>query len=130
MRALVVEDDFVTGMVMQEILSLYGEVEIAVNGVEGLDKYKESMEGGTKYDIIFMDIMMPGMTGQEAVQEIRAYETKQGIHASSRTTIIMNTALDDFENIKKAFKNQVDGYFVKPFDKEKLVNILQEKNLI
>lgn len=130
MRALVVEDDFVTGMVMQEILSLYGEVEIAVNGVEGLDKYKDSMTNGNKYDIIFMDIMMPGMTGQEAVQEIRAYETKQGIHSSNRITIIMNTALDDFENIKKAFKNQVDGYFVKPFDKEKLVNILQEKNLI
>jgi YesN/AraC family two-component response regulator len=40
--------------------------------------------------------------------------------------IIMTTALDDFDNIAMAFKNQAEGYIVKPIDKDKIIAKLME----
>ena len=38
----------------------------------------------------------------------------------------MTTALDDFDNIKTAFRNQAEGYIVKPIDKDKVVKVLED----
>jgi two-component system chemotaxis response regulator CheY len=130
MRTLVYEDDYVTGVIMNEILSDYGQCDVAVNGKDGIEKFIKALDENQKYDLIFMDIMMPGMTGQEVVTKIRSLEKDRGICGLECVKIYMNTALDDYSNIMLAFKNQVDGYLIKPIEKDKLTKLLIEQKFI
>jgi len=126
MKALIVEDDFVSRKVMLALLSKYGECDIASNGIEALEAFVIAMNDGEKYDLITLDIMMPEMSGHEVLEKIRRIEADRAL---TSTCIIMTSALHDARNIMTAFKNQCDGYICKPvsFDKikEMLVNIGQ-----
>lgn len=130
MRILIVEDDYFTAEVMKEILSEFGEVELAVNGKEGIDKFDYSIKNNEKYDLIFLDIMMPEIDGLQTLKEIRQIEATNNISGLDGIKIIMVTALDDFENIKIAFKNQAEGYVVKPIEKAKIIKALNEHGFI
>ena len=82
---------------------------------------------GALYDLICLDIMMPGMNGQEALKLIREEESKAKIKGSK---VLMTTALDDSKNVMSAFKEQCDGYLVKPITTDKLKEKLLEFKLV
>jgi two-component system chemotaxis response regulator CheY len=130
MKYLIVEDDFVTSMVMKEILSSYGECDTAVNGNQAIELVKNSLINNTPYNAVFLDIMMPEKDGQEVLAEIRNMESDRGVSGLDGVKIIMTTALDDFSNIRNAFKNQCDGYIVKPIDNDKVIAKLTDMDLI
>lgn len=130
MRSLIVEDDYITSEVMNEILLAFGESDIAADGREALEKFSEAYENENPYDVIFLDIMMPEFDGQEVLERIREIEDYHGVKGLDRCKIIMTTALDDFDNIAQAFKNQAEGYIVKPIDKDKIVAKLIEMDLL
>ena len=129
MKTLIVEDDFTSRMLMQEMLKDFGPTHIAINGREALEVYERSLEIGEPYDLICMDIMMPEMDGQEALRRIREKEDDSGIMSSGGTKIIMTTALGGMKNISTAFKNLADGYLVKPIEKSKLLDKIKELDL-
>lgn len=130
MKTLVIEDDFVTSQVMKEILLSFGECDIAEDGELGINCFKEALESNDSYDLIFLDIMMPGLTGQEVLKNIRDLELKNGILGLEQTKIVMSTALGDIKNIKDAFKSQAEGYIVKPIDKDKILKILVDLEML
>lgn len=131
MKALVVEDDFASRKLLQKILSPFGEVDIAVNGVEAIDAFSKSMEEGTPYDLICMDIMMPMMDGQAALKRIRSIEREKNIAPAQETKVIMTTALDDPKNVVEAYyKGGATSYVPKPIDKQMLLHLLKNLNLI
>lgn len=127
MKTLIVEDDFLSRKLMLTHLSALGECDIATNGSEALEAFMMSKESGKYYDLITLDIMMPEMSGQEVLKHIRRLEEEYGI---PETKIIMTTALKDSRNVMTAFKNQCEGYLVKPIESEKLLGLLRELNLI
>ncbi|MFY9742801.1 MAG: response regulator, partial [Candidatus Sulfotelmatobacter sp.] len=92
MRTLIVEDDFTSRLLLQSFLAQYGECHIAVNGTEAVAAFRAALENQQPYDLICMDIMMPEMDGQAAIQEIRAIEEAGGIISSNGAKIIMTTA--------------------------------------
>jgi two-component system chemotaxis response regulator CheY len=130
MKSLVIEDDYITSMVLQEMLLAYGTADIAENGLLGVNAVEKSIQTNEFYDVIFSDIMMPEMDGMEALEKIREIESNHNIEGKDRTKIIMCTALDDYETVKKSFFNQCDGYLVKPFTTEKVSEALKNLNLI
>lgn len=130
MRSLVVEDDYITSQVMKEILSAYGHTDIAENGRIAIELFTDAINNEEMYDIIFLDIMMPELDGQETLSIIRQKEVENRIMGLDAVKVIMTTALDDFENIKNAFKSQCEGYLVKPVEKDKIVGILREYNFV
>ena len=67
LRVLLVDDNEINNFMTKHMLEEYGvEVDIALSGEEGLLLYNKN-----SYDIVFMDYMLPGMNGIEAVHEIR-----------------------------------------------------------
>ena len=130
MRTLIVEDDFTSRLLLQSLLSRYGECHIAVNGREAVDAFRRALDGGQPYDLICMDIMMPEMDGQSAVGEIRACEEARGTLSTQGVKIIMTTALDDVKNVVESFKLLCDAYVFKPIDTGNLVNRLRVLRLI
>lgn len=130
MKAMIVEDELTSRLLLQELLKEYGPVHIAVNGREAVEAIRAAMEEGEPYELICLDIMMPEMDGQTALKQIRAMEEANGIRSTQGAKIIMTTALGDFKNVSTAYKALSDGYLVKPISSEKLLANLREFKLI
>ena len=130
LKTLVVDDDYITSMVLQEIMLAFGSADIAQNGEEAIRWFSKALESSEPYDVIILDIMMPEMDGMEALETFRKLETQHGIEGRDRTKIIMCTALDDYDTVMKSFRNQCDAYLVKPISKEKVQEILINLDLI
>jgi two-component system chemotaxis response regulator CheY len=130
MKTLIVEDDFTSRLLMQELLKSYGQSHIAVNGKEAVEAVRQALEKNEPYDLICLDIMMPEMDGQEALRLIRRQEEARGINSSNGAKIIMTTALGDVKNLSTAFRNLCDAYLAKPIQKTKLLEELRNLKLI
>ncbi len=125
MRVLVVEDDFISRRLLCRYLEPHGECDVAVNGNEALSAFKQALSSGQHYDLICLDIMMPGMDGQETLKRMRVLEREAGIDAEHGVKVIMTSALEDHENVAAAYENSCAGYVVKPIEKRKFLETLQ-----
>jgi two-component system chemotaxis response regulator CheY len=130
MKTLIVEDDFTSRLLLQEILKSYGPVHIAVNGKEAVEAARVALEGDDPYDLICLDIMMPEMSGQEALRQIRGQEEARGTLSSNGAKIMMTTAVADPKNVFAAFSGLCDAYLTKPIHKAKLLDELRKLKLI
>lgn len=131
MRILIVEDDFVSRNVLQRILAEYGQCDIAVDGKEAVDAFKHAWGESKPYDLVCMDIMMPNLNGHEALVQIRDFEKQMDLKSNAEAKVIMTTALNDNKNVSDAFyKGSASSYFVKPIDRNKMVEELRLLGLI
>ena len=130
MKILIVEDDFASRKLMQKFLEPFGECDIAVDGEEAIDAFEMALEEETPYDVIFLDIMMPRMDGQQALQSIREVEKEAGIKGKKEVKVIMTTVLEDPKNVMKAFhKGGATSYLVKPINRNMLIQEMKKLNL-
>ncbi len=130
LKILIVEDDFVGRALLTKILSAYGDVDVAVDGAEAVKAFYMITLKNRTYDLICLDVMMPEMDGQEVLKAIRDAETKHGIPPGQGAKIIMTTAMDDSQSIMQAFRQQCDGYLVKPIKKKGLLKIMDDLGLL
>lgn len=82
-------------------------------GCLGANEAYDAMYGGTLFDLIISDIMMPGTDGFEFAKTVR--ELNQEI------PILFMTARDDFTSKQRGFKAGIDDYMVKPIDLDELL---------
>jgi len=127
---LIVEDDFVNRLVLQKRLEEYGDVHIAVDGDEAVKAVDAMLESGGLYDLVCLDIMLPNMDGHEALKKIRTAESEAGYKVGQGSKIIMTTALKDADNVMNAFRQEADGYLVKPIETDALEEQLRRLGLI
>lgn len=121
MRFLVVEDDFGSRKLMQKLLSAYGDCDIVVDGEEAVESFSSAWEENNPYDVIFMDIMLPKMNGQKALQAIRELEKNYGVNEKDGVKTIMTTAMEDPKNVIEAYnKGGAIAYITKPINIDKL----------
>lgn len=125
MRILIVDDDVTSGLVMQKMLARYGDTTIAADGRQALNVFKEHILKREPFDLMFLDIMLPEMDGQEVLKNIREFELQNAILGTDGIKIIMTTALDDNKNIMTAFRSQCEGYLVKPISLTKIKSQMQ-----
>jgi len=112
-RILVVEDENAIRTGLIDLLVFHGyEVDAAENGSSGLQK---ALSG--KYDLILLDIMLPGVDGYEICNRIRESDKEQAI--------IMLTAKADDEDIIRGLQLGADDYVAKPFSVTQLVLRIQ-----
>jgi len=129
MHVLVVEDDFISRRLLCRYLEPYGECDVAVNGNEAVGAFKQALLAGNHYELICLDIMMPGMDGQETLKRIRALEKEHAVAPEQVVKVIMTSALEDHDNVMAAFSNACDGYVVKPIEKKRFLETLREIGL-
>jgi two-component system, chemotaxis family, chemotaxis protein CheY len=129
MHVLVVEDDFISRRLLCRYLEPYGECDVAVNGNEAISAFKQALTAGHFYDLICLDIMMPGMDGQETLKRLRTLEREMQVPENRVVKVVMTTALEDHSNVMAAFSNSCDGYVVKPIEKRRFIETLQETGL-
>ena len=81
MKVLVAEDDLASGKFMQKLLSKYGEVVLARDGIAAVDEFVNAVSTNERFDLICMDIMMPKLDGIAATKAIRAMDPGCGAEA-------------------------------------------------
>jgi CheY-like chemotaxis protein len=91
---------------------------ITTNGEEALESWLAARSAGTPYDLVLMDIQMPQLDGIETTKQIRARE------AGHRTPILALTANTLVEDRYACFEAGMDGFLIKPLDREKLAEAL------
>jgi len=130
LKILVVEDNFDSRRLLQKMLSPYGDCDIAVNGKEAVEAFEKALDEEFSYDLICLDILMPVMDGHETLKRVREIEEARGLYGLDGVKVIMTSALDDNENILKAFRTGCEGYITKPIEKKKIVENLKELGLV
>lgn len=109
MRLLLIEDEKRMAQALCEILRLEKyEVDHFANGIEGLSAIESSV-----YDIIVLDVMLPGMNGYEIAKQAR----QKGI----RTPILMLTAKAELDDKVTGLDSGADDYLTKPFMTKELL---------
>lgn len=107
-RILLVEDDEIICSTVKAFLLEAGfQVDACGNGTEAFEQFYEH-----NYQLVLLDILLPGMNGYELLREIRKI---------SDVPILMMTALSDSENELKAFDGEADDYVTKPFKIQVLI---------
>lgn len=129
MKILIAEDDFLSRKLLMTYLSTVGEIDIAVNGKEAVQAVHLELESKGKYDLICLDIMMPQMDGQEALQKIRQLEEHFKVEREQGAKIFMTTALPDKERVVKAAVAGCNAYLIKPITKARLFDELGKNGI-
>ncbi len=117
-RVLVVDDNLVNRKVAKGFLRPYGlMIDEADSGQKSIECVRE-----TRYDIIFMDHMMPGMDGIEAVQRIRRECGENGT-----LPVIIALTANAMEGVREMFlENGFQDFITKPLDKKALNETLKK----
>lgn len=109
-KLLVVEDDRELNKAVCSYLNQNG---YKAEGCLSANEAYDAMYGGTLFDLIISDIMMPEVDGFEFAKTVR--EIDQEI------PILFMTARDDFASKQRGFKAGIDDYMVKPIDLDELL---------
>ncbi len=112
-KILVVDDDPVIRDMMADILDFEGySISVARNGHEALQLLRSAQDF-----LVFLDIMMPGMSGKELCTVLEADPQLRKRHI-----IVLMSAMD---NLEEAASLQVDAILQKPFVVEDVIDILE-----
>src|SRR5207248_116429 len=107
---------------MRSLLTRLGHrAVIATNGEAALESWLAARSAGTPYDLILMDVQMPQLDGIEAAKRIRTHEASG---AGRRTPILALTANTLVEDRYACFEAGMDGFLIKPLDRDKLEEAL------
>ena len=119
-RILLMDDEEIVTNIAQEMLEqLEYEVVVVREGQEAIDQYRQAMAAGSKFDLVIMDLTIPGgMGGKEAVQHVREMDKDALVLvASGYSTDPVMASCKDYG---------FSGAVVKPFTLKELANSVQE----
>jgi CheY-like chemotaxis protein len=119
LNILIVEDDLdVRARVAKDVkeLGFEGELHLAGDGIEALEKLHETSISGKTIDLVICDIFMPKMTGIEFLEEIRDKDSPY-----KKLPVLMLTTKSERSLIINCIKLGVGQYLLKPWDKKSLM---------
>jgi CheY-like chemotaxis protein len=117
-RILVVENDEISKNLLESMCQKLGaQTDVARDGFDAIRKF-----GAIHYDLVIMDVQLPGISGIEVTSVIRSFEKKLG----ERTPIIGLSAHALQENRERCLEVGMNDYFSKPIDFDTLHQVIQE----
>lgn len=125
MKVLIVEDMNINRILLKNILKNFEEIKYideAVNGIEAVEKIIKAYKENNKYDIIFLDIIMPMQSGYHVLEQIEKYEIHNDIDKENRSKIIIISSLNNDKNLK----SRIDDIIIKPINYDMIKNIFNK----
>jgi PAS domain S-box-containing protein len=119
---LVAEDNEINALLARALLVRLGHYPtMAASGAAAIESWLAARAAGTPFDRVLMDLHMPGMDGLEATRQIRAIEAETN---APRMPILALTANASAEDREECLAAGMDGFLVKPLDRERLAAAL------
>jgi two-component system chemotaxis response regulator CheY len=111
-KVLICDDSLLVRKKLRDILTGIGcEVFEAQNGTEAVEVYQKS-----RPDLVFMDIVMPGTDGLEALKKLRAFDAE--------AKVIMLSSLGTSDKLIQALKYGAEDFIQKPYTVEQITQIV------
>jgi CheY-like chemotaxis protein len=115
---LVAEDNEINALLTRVLLTRLGHrPTITSHGEAAVESWAAARATGQPYDLVLMDVQMPGMDGFEAARRIRATEAAADDRPVRMLALTANAQTEDREACVAA---GMDGLLVKPLDRERL----------
>jgi two-component system chemotaxis response regulator CheY len=124
MRCLVVDDEPTARLHLRMLLADLGEVDEVENAAVAIEQVRDAVRANQPYDLVCLDLSMPGPDGLETVAMIR--EVDQYMRKGTRTGVVIVTASTDMQDVLTAFREQADAYLTKPVSVPKLEEALRQ----
>lgn len=117
LRILIAEDEPHIRRILTTLLENAGfQVDMAENGEEALQK----LHGATPYDLVLTDLMMPGASGLQILEALRAMPSREGL------PVVVLTAKGQDTDRDRAFALGASDFMTKPFSPKKLLIIVDD----
>jgi len=126
MRVLIVDDDYVSRVKLASFFNSLGQSDCAPRGDIAVSLFEEAHKELVPYDLVTVDIEMPGIHGQEVVDKMRQIERTLEIEASNQVKILMVTAKTAIKEVSSSYNKGCDGYLTKPATPEELRRSLKD----
>ncbi len=129
MKALIVDDCEIARGLLEVALEKYARIEQAENGQQAVQMVERSLEQSMPYDLICLDLNMPGMSGHETLRAVR--EREEQLATDERAIVFMITASSSPDDMMEALlSGSCDDYLTKPVMHKTLIELLQKHKLI
>ena len=120
---LIAEDNKINALLACSLLAKLGHrPTVAADGSEAVAAWRAAQDSDAPFDVVLMDVQMPGTDGLEATRQIRAAEA-----TARRTPIVALTANAYAEDREACLAAGMDDFLVKPLDRERLAAMLSER---
>jgi len=129
MKCLIVDDEIICRKNVITVLREVAHCVEAVDGSEAVLKFSQALGQNDPYDVVILDIIMPGIDGHQTAQAIREVESKSS--SAGKVKIIMLTVLDSVNDAMTSFFcGQSVAYLVKPASEEKFLGTFKKLGLL
>ncbi len=131
LHVLIVEDDPDCLAILQRILTPVAECDVAINGVEAIDRVATALEQRQPYHLVCLDLMMPNIDGREALNSIRDLEREHNVIPGRRTKVILTTSVDEPDEVLgEELEHHYQAFLPKPLKRQELLCVLGELGLL
>jgi CheY-like chemotaxis protein len=122
LSVLVAEDNEINAFLARALLQRLGHRPTVVgNGEQAVVEFDAACAVGAPFDLVLMDVHMPGVDGMTATQLIRTAEARRGV---ARTRIVALTADVTASDRDACLAAGMDGFLTKPLDRERLLETI------
>lgn len=122
MRSLVIDDEPTARLQLRFLLESRGPVDEAPDAIAGLQRIRDAVADNDPYDLVCIDLSMPGPSGIDAIKMVQEVDTK--LRHGKHTNVVVVTASDDQKDIRAALHQHVDGYLLKPVTPGQIVDTI------
>jgi two-component system chemotaxis response regulator CheY len=132
MRILIVDDDYVSRLQLKALLMRYGDCDTAPMGKIALELFEIAHREQAPYDLITLDIDMPGLNGHAVIKAVRDFERVNAVVVNGRVEakVLMISGLKDSTSIMSSFQEGCEGYLQKPVTAANLTEALDRFHLL
>ena len=122
LRFLIADDDEVIHAYLRHVLLSLGDVHHAFSGQEALDIVSDSLDRAEPISCVFMDVLMPGLSGLETLPRLKAMHS---LHGFDIPKCVMVSCLTQAQCQMDGNAHCIaDRYIHKPFDRRTVLNTL------
>jgi putative nucleotidyltransferase with HDIG domain len=116
MKTLIIDDELVSRTKLELIMEYFGDCETLENGDDALAVFHEAHRDADPFDLIMLDINLPGMDGIQLLSAIRNAEKELKVEKSRQAKILMTSSYRDKARIVASVQSGCDDYIGKPFN--------------
>lgn len=126
MKILVVDDERISRNILMSKLKKMGQCVGAQNSTDAFAALEKAVAAKEPFDLITLDVSMPGMDGKQMLAQIRKEEIQNQVPKDERIKILMVTARMNMNTIKACIKLGCNGYLTKPVNQYPLFSNLEK----
>ncbi|MBF0242968.1 MAG: HDOD domain-containing protein [Desulfamplus sp.] len=126
MKILIAEDQAISREVLVKMLSGLCQIEAFGSGQEALKAFEVAFEKSEPFQMMILDVSMPGMSGIDLLKAIRAYEHKKDVPKEDRAKTLMFTSYADKDTVISCYRAGCDDYAIKPFNRKVIVEKIKK----